>query len=107
MKKPKTFNIYEDPTHAWIKVKRSFLQDLGILQDVSNYSYERKAYVYLEEDNDYSLFCKAMEERKIPFKLKTHIANRDSKIRNYNYFEYNSIDQAYKEVINENTKLHI
>jgi len=46
----KTFTIivYNDPSHAWGKVKRKVLDNLGLAQQVSSYSYQYKDNVYLE-----------------------------------------------------------
>jgi len=55
----KFYKYYNDPGHGWIAVKRKELIALGILNDISGYSYQRGDTVYLEEDCDASRFLKA------------------------------------------------
>lgn len=50
------FKCYSDSGHGWCAVKRKFLQELGILHQITPYSYQRGASVYLEEDCDLTLF---------------------------------------------------
>ena len=55
----KTYNFYTDAGHGWLAVKRKELIELGILDKISPYSYQRGATVYLEEDCDMGIFHKA------------------------------------------------
>jgi hypothetical protein len=54
----KTFTImvYSDPAHSWGKVKRQVIDNLGLAQGVSDYSYQLRDNVYLEEDCDLTKF---------------------------------------------------
>lgn len=81
----KTFTviIYSDPGHAWAKVKRSVLNNLGIANKVSPYSYQRGEYVYLEEDCDYPLLVDALHWRNTRIKCVERSSNKDSRIRGY------------------------
>lgn len=85
MSKEKTFTIivYSDPGHAWGKVKRSVLHNLGIADSISPYSYQRGEYVYLEEDCDLSALCMALNQRNTRIKFVEKSTNRDSRIRSY------------------------
>lgn len=49
-----TFKIkfYSDPGHGWGAVKRKVIDDLGIGNKISFYSYQKGSTVYLEEDCD-------------------------------------------------------
>jgi hypothetical protein len=75
------FIYFTDPGHGWLKVPRSLLKDLGIEAKITNFSYQRGDYVYLEEDLDYATFFKAygMKEEQV---IQRH-TNRRSKIRSY------------------------
>jgi len=53
------YRFISDPGHAWLEVPRAELVALGILQKVSQYSYQNKGMVYLEEDCDAGLFIDA------------------------------------------------
>jgi len=50
---------HDDPGHGWLEVTRKECEELGILGDISPYSYEKDGMVYLEEDLDVSVFLKA------------------------------------------------
>ena len=82
----KTFTIivYNDPGHAWGKVKRKVLDNLGIAQQVSSHSYQYKDNVYLEEDADLSLVCRhLLFNTDVQIKFVEKHTNRDSRIRSY------------------------
>ena len=85
--------IYSDSGHGWAKVARKLIDQLQL--SISSYSYQRGAYVYLEEDCDLSKFCVAYE-REIttyseplkrwvvkPITFKELHTNKTSKIRGY------------------------
>lgn len=81
----KTFTVifYSDPGHGWAKCKREVLNNLGIANKVSPYSYQRGEYVYLEEDCDYPLLVDALRQRNTRIKCVERISNNDSRIRGY------------------------
>jgi hypothetical protein len=84
----KPIAYYTDPGHGWFAVKRTELQRLGILTQVSTYSYQRGQTVYLEEDCDASLYFAAYRaahgfDRPITCKG----TNRRSPIRSYDTFK--------------------
>jgi hypothetical protein len=82
----KTFTIivYNDPSHAWGKVKRKVLDNLGIADKVSSHSYQYKDNVYLEEDADLSLVCRhLLFNTNVQIKFVEKHTNRDSRIRSY------------------------
>jgi len=85
--KKKTFNFYSDPSHGWLAVKRNYLKQLNILNEITRYSYEKGQTVYLEEDKDMALFLSALEKNKTFYLIKEHFTNKMSQIRYYNYFE--------------------
>ena len=70
--------IYSDSGHGWGKVTRKLVDSWGI--KISSYSYQRGAYVYLEEDCDLSKFCEAYAK---PITFKELHTDKTSKIRNY------------------------
>ena len=83
-----TLNYYQDPGHGWVKVKLSLLQKLGIIDQISTYSYMRKDNVYLEEDCDLSRLYEALDKAGTSLKLKSYVAReKRSKIRSYNSFK--------------------
>ena len=79
-------DFYEDPGHGWLAVPLELLDRLGLLDQVSRYSYLRGRYAHLEEDCDYSLFARAMNDRGLFFTVKHHHTDNRSRIRNYCHF---------------------
>ena len=83
----KTFTIYADPGHAWVKVPMRELQKLNIADRITPYSYKRGEHAYLEEDMDLSTFVMAYRQYyNSPPKFTERHTNRSSKIRSYAHF---------------------
>ena len=91
MAKSKTYNVYADPSHAWVKVKVAELDKLGISKYITPFSYVRGDYAYLEEDQDASTFIDELERRGVSPKFKFHRTDKQSKIRGYASFPERSI----------------
>tara|TARA_Y100000034_G_scaffold33928_1_gene41518 strand:+ start:25301 stop:25573 length:273 start_codon:yes stop_codon:yes gene_type:complete len=81
--KIRTFKVYADPGHAWVKVTRQDLIDLGIEDKVSRFSYQKGENCYLEEDADLSLLVDTLKAKGIPYKFYETVSNRQSRIRSY------------------------
>jgi len=82
----KSFNVYTDPSHGWIKVSMKTLNELGIRAKISSYSYMKGDTAYLEEDRDATLLINAMQSKGITPKFKEFHTNNSSKIRNYDSY---------------------
>ena len=80
------FNVYSDPGHAWCKVHRSLVENLGIAGEITAYSYQRGEYVYLEEDCDLSTFIKALRATGRTIQFREFHTDKQSKIRSYNHY---------------------
>lgn len=84
----KKFDVFTDPGHSWVKVKKTYLVDL-IGDDWRKYftafSYERADFVYLEEDLDTATLLRYLKQKSIQPELdyKEHKTDRLSKIRGY------------------------
>ena len=79
-----TIIVYNDPSHAWGKVKRKVLDNLGIADKVSSYSYQYKDNVYLEEDADLLLVCRhLLFNTDVRIKFVEKHTDRESRIRSY------------------------
>lgn len=78
--------VYTDPGHGWGLAKREQLVNLGIIDQITTYSYQRGENVYLEEDHDLSIFCKALRDRNVKVTFDERHTNRRSKIRSYASF---------------------
>jgi hypothetical protein len=75
-------NFYCDPSHGWLGVPHNLVQDLGISQDISPYSYKDEHFAYLEEDCDLSLFMEKAEAKGWNIAFTEKHTNHDSPIRN-------------------------
>ena len=60
---PDHFTFIEDPGHGWLAVPRSLINDLGIAEQITRYSYQQGSTVYLEEDLDAQIFLEAYAAR--------------------------------------------
>jgi hypothetical protein len=84
------FPFYQDPGHAWLKVPMKLLKELEIEKKISQFSYWRKGFAYLEEDRDLLLFIQAMKEKKqFTFgegNIRSFHTDRSSKIRGYEFY---------------------
>jgi len=81
----KTLKIkfYSDPGHGWGAVKRKVLVDLGIASQISPYSYQKGATVYLEEDCDLPRLTTALSAKGIWVEHIAKHTDRRSAIRSY------------------------
>ena len=76
-----------DPGHGWLEVPRAELKKLGILEEITSYSYELGGEVFLEEDQDAGTYLKALDARGIPRpSIKDEYVEATS-IRGYDHFQ--------------------
>lgn len=61
---------HEDGRHSWFAVKRSMLEELGLKESISPYSYQSGETVYLEEDSDAAKFFDAYTRKVLGFSPK-------------------------------------
>src|SRR6056300_1327102 len=59
----KTYIWAVDAGHEWLAVKKQELEDLGIANDISTYSYQKGGTAYLESDCDAARFIDAYKAR--------------------------------------------
>ena len=87
MEKTFTVIVYSDPSHAWAKVKRQVLINLGIDKEISSYSYQLRDNVYLEEDADLSLLFQRLSKDNVRMKFVERHTDNPSRIRNYESYK--------------------
>lgn len=81
---------YSDASHGWLKVKRSVVAMLGLLDKVSIYSFQSKSgtTVYLEEDGDATLLINALKAKGLAYEI-LDVDNGDrSRIRSLPRFSF-------------------
>lgn len=54
---------HTNPAHGWVEVSMAELRHLGIADKISGFSARIGETAYLEEDDDYALFCQAKAAR--------------------------------------------
>jgi hypothetical protein len=80
--------VYSDPGHAWGAVKRKVLEQLGITNQITDYSYQKGGTVYLEEDLDLGTLIASLNNNNIGYTVvEKNSANRYSPIRGYERFK--------------------
>ena len=80
----KTFTFYGDAGHAWLAVRTSDLEDIGLtLQEFSPYSYRNGGTVYLEEDCDAGVFVRQWKAIHGDFVHKLVDHGNRSRIRSF------------------------
>jgi hypothetical protein len=87
MNKTFTIIVYNDPGHAWGKVKRRVLKHLNIEKDISPYSYQLRDNVYLEEDCDLPILWNALQLGGYDVKFVEKTTNNVSRIRGYEHYQ--------------------
>ena len=82
MKADRIFILHSDPGHAWLAVPMSYLMQLGIVHEISSFSYMKGRTAYLEEDCDAADFWEAWEKRHgMEPRVRESFSNRPSKVR--------------------------
>ena len=83
----KQFSFHHDGGHGWLQVPEQSLKNLGIEHYVSRHSYLKDEQVYLEEDQDASLFIAAYKAKhgKQPDWFD-YFEDGQSKIRDYDRY---------------------
>lgn len=103
-----SLNYYQDPGHGWVKIHKSWLSLLQIEDKISRYSYQRKDYVYLEEDCDLSTLYAAADKQGINISLREYHTNKTSKIRSYDNYSFERLpSNAFMEYLKENNQLQL
>jgi hypothetical protein len=81
--------FYSDPGHGWYAVKRKLIVELGLIGEISGFSYQRGKTVYLEEDSDAPKVFRALNQQG--YDTATIVrpilaTNTPHRIRNYESF---------------------
>lgn len=85
--KPKKINLiyYTDPGHGWLKIELSILEKIGIKDKITNYSYKKDDFAYLEEDCDLPKALEALKENGLEYDIQD-VYQEYTPIRNYRSF---------------------
>jgi hypothetical protein len=89
----KTIQFYCDPGHGWAKVPLKVIKKLGLINDISHFSYISKEHAFLEEDSDASKLIDAVRAHtNVEPKFKSSHGDKQSRIRNYCSYDPTKID---------------
>lgn len=86
--------MYCDPGHGWLAVKVDEIQQLGITNKITGYSYYKGATVYLEEDCDLETYMTACRKAGYNPRFVVKHCDYNSPIRSYNRVPINFVDVA-------------
>ena len=91
----RTYTIYEDSGHAWIKVPVLELFALQIAKDITPFSYIKRGHAYLEEDCDLTIFFNAYYAVKGKDPKHRTVVSGNSRVREYPRY---TPEKAHKEL---------
>jgi hypothetical protein len=80
-------SYYTDPGHGWAACKIETLRSLGIVGQISHYSYMRGRTAYLEEDCDFARLLDALAAAGVDYSIAQKHTNARSPIRSYLTFK--------------------
>ena len=78
------YKAYSDDAHGWLRVEKTTLKKLGLLDKISSLSYEDDKYIYLEEDLDAGVFLDSQKEED--FEIDEHYSP-ESPIRKKKFYK--------------------
>ena len=88
------YRLFSDPGHAWLEVSLDELDELGIANKITAWSYRKGTNVYLEEDCDFPLFLTAKKSAEEIVEYEEITSDYNSPIRNYSpYFGGTGYDE--------------
>ena len=81
--------FYSDPGHSWLCVKLYELEELGIHNKISSWSYRNNGFAYLEEDCDAGVYINAINKLGYTVEFVEKHTDQESPIRSYDpyYFQ--------------------
>lgn len=96
--------LYSDNSHGWLAVKIKELEELGIADKITHYSYMKGDMAYLEEDQDLNTYILAIRKKYPNLKTASDFnfnrveQGNSSPIRNYASYEYKKKSTPAKKI---------
>ena len=90
----KAYNFYSDAGHGWLRVKLNELDRLGIVEDITMFSYLFADIAYLEEDCDLATFMRAKQAAGETVEINEIHVGGNSVIRVYDTYTVESATAA-------------
>lgn len=80
---------HSDYGHGWYAFKTKLIKELGLINKISSYSYEKGETIYCEEDCDAVKVIQALTNKGFTLTVKRgKVYDKASPIRNYKPFIY-------------------
>ena len=80
-----SYKFFNDPGHGWLEVPIAELKALGIVGQISPYSYRNGNLAYLEEDCDLGRFAAAKGWSRLPDSVVS-VYQENTPIRDFERF---------------------
>lgn len=80
-------NYHQDAAHGWFEIPIETLHELGIIRDITYYSYRSDDTAYLEEDVDATILTNALRKAGISYDLRYIDDGELSSIRDLRFFD--------------------
>ena len=77
------FTFHTDPGHGWLEVPLELLEELGIAENITGFSYVYGKSVFLEEDCDAGTFVKAYTDNRGALPAIQESYQEDTPVRHY------------------------
>ncbi len=78
--------FHNDAGHEWLSCKKKLLNDLGLSEKISAFSYQKGKTAYLEGDLDAQILIEKLMEENYSFLIVDGAYRSSSPIRNYERF---------------------
>lgn len=78
---------HQDAGHGWFEIPIETLHELGIIRDITYYSYRGNGNAYLEEDIDATILTNALRKAGISYDLRYINDGERSFIRDLKMFD--------------------
>ena len=79
---------FSDAGHGWLSCKIELINQLGLADKITRFSYINGKSVYLEEDCDAETLIVKLHELKMPFKIVAGKWQQYSRIRNFKPYQF-------------------
>ena len=78
--------FHADAEHGWLAVKTKDVVELGLTDQISDFSYAKGKTVYLEEDKDAQVFLETAKAKGLEIEVKNAKVVKRSNIRGFARF---------------------
>jgi hypothetical protein len=95
----RTYKLHTDPGHGWLAVSIKELNELGIADKITGYSYVKGRMAYLEEDCDLATFFTAYRAKHGVDPVYTESFRERTFVRNCEPYSQQPVQEAARTVV--------